>query len=177
VVVYNPQTGAVMKKQTAQGAGDESAWSRGQSWGLYGFTMMYRYTRDPRYLDQAQHIAAFILNNPNLPTDKIPYWDYNAPGIPKAERDASAGAVLASALIELAGFSNETLSGRYLQTAGAILTCLGSPAYTAKFGKNGGFLLEHSVANMNKNVEVDSPLPYADYYYIEALLRMKNRSK
>ena len=177
VVVYNPQTGAVMKKQTAQGAGDESAWARGQSWGLYGFTTMYRYTHDTRYLEQAQHIAAFILDNPNLPADKIPYWDYNAPGIPNVERDASAGAVLASGLIELAGYSNEPLAKRYLQTAETILRSLSSPAYTAPIGRNGGFLLEHSVANMNKNTEVNSPLPYADYYYLEALLRMKNRSK
>ena len=175
VVVYNPQTGAVIKKQTAQGAGDESAWSRGQSWGLYGFTMMYRYTHDPRYLSQAQHIAAFILNNPNLPADKIPYWDYDAPGIPHADRDASAGAVLASGLIELAGYSNDSLARSYLATAQTILYSLGSRAYTAPIGTNGGFLLEHSVANMNKNTEVNSPLPYADYYYLEALLRMKNR--
>ncbi|HEV9035057.1 MAG TPA: glycoside hydrolase family 88 protein, partial [Puia sp.] len=121
VVVYNPQTGAVMKKQTAQGASDESAWARGQSWGLYGYTMLYRYTHDPRYLDQAQHIAAFLLNNPNLPADKVPYWDYNAPGIPNVERDASAGAVMASALIELSGYSKATLATRYLSTADTIL--------------------------------------------------------
>jgi len=177
VVVYNPRTGAVMKRVTAQGAGDESAWARGQSWGLYGFTTMYRYTHDPRYLDQAQHIAAFILDNPNLPADKIPYWDYDAPGIPNAERDASAGAVLASGLIELAHFSNATLAKRYLQTADTILHSLSSPAYTAPVGANGGFLLKHSVANMNKHTEVNSPLPYADYYYLEALLRMQNRLK
>ncbi len=81
VVVYNPKTGKVMKKETAQGAADESAWARGQSWGLYGYTLMYRETKDKKYLDQAQRIAAFVLNHPNLPADKIPYWDYNAPGI------------------------------------------------------------------------------------------------
>jgi hypothetical protein len=177
VVVYNPQTGAVMKKHTAQGAADGSAWSRGQSWGLYGYTMMYRFTKDKRYLDQAQHIAAFILNNPHLPADKVPYWDYDAPGIPNAERDASAGAVMASALIELSGYSDASLSGKYLQTAETILRSLSSPAYKAARGKNGGFLLEHSVANMNKDTEVDSPLPYADYYYAEALVRMKQRLK
>ncbi|HEY4207146.1 MAG TPA: glycoside hydrolase family 88 protein, partial [Puia sp.] len=174
VVVYNPQTGQVMKKQTAQGASDASAWARGQSWGLYGYTMMYRYTKDKRYLDQAQHIAAFLLNNPNLPADKIPYWDYNAPGIPNAGRDASAGAVMASALIELSGYSNGDVAARYLHTAETILHSLSSPAYKAAIGTNGGFLLEHSVANMNKNTEVNSPLPYADYYYAEALVRMKH---
>jgi unsaturated chondroitin disaccharide hydrolase len=177
VVIYNPQTGQVIKKQTAQGAADESAWSRGQSWGLYGYTMMYRYTKDKRYLDQAQHIAAFILANPNLPADKIPYWDYSAPGIPNAERDASAGAVMASALIELSGYSSKDLSKKYLSTADIILHSLSSPAYKAAVGQNGGFILEHSVANMNKNTEVNSPLPYADYYYAEAMLRYKKLVK
>lgn len=186
VVVYNPQSGAVIKKQTAQGASDESAWARGQSWGLYGFTMLYRYTHDPRYLYQAQHIAAFLLDNPNLPADKIPYWDYDAPGIPNGgtfqaapgpPRDASAGAVMASALIELSRYSDKGMARRYLSTADTILHSLASPAYTASYGTNGGFLLRHSVANMNKNTEVDSPLPYADYYYVEALLRMKTQSR
>lgn len=173
VVVYNPQTGAVIKKQTAQGASDGSAWARGQSWGLYGYTMMYRETKDKRYLDQAQRIAEFILNNPALPADKVPYWDYSAPGIPHAYRDASAGAVMASALIELSRYSSSVLSKKYLNVAGILLHTLSSPAYKAVTGANGGFLLKHSVANMNKNTEVDAPLPYADYYYAEALLRYK----
>jgi uncharacterized protein YyaL (SSP411 family) len=171
--VYNPQTGEIIKKQTAQGASDESAWSRGQSWGLYGYTMMYRYTKDKKYLDHAQHIAEFLLNNPNLPSDKIPYWDYNAPGIPGAQRDASAGAIMASALIELSGYSDNDLSKKYLNTASTILHTLSSPEYKSAFGANGGFLLKHSVANMNKNVQVDVPLSYADYYYVEAMLRYK----
>jgi len=177
VVVYNPQTGGIIKKQTAQGASDESAWARGQSWGLYGYTMMYRYTKDKKYLDQAQHIAEFILNNPHLPADKIPYWDYDAPGIPNTERDASAAAIMASALIELSGYSDNALSKKYLTTASTILLTLSSPEYKAPVGKNGGFLLMHSVANMNKNIEVNAPLSYADYYYVEAMLRYKNLLK
>jgi len=177
VVVYNPQTGEVMKKQTAQGAADGSAWARGQSWGLYGYTTMYRYTKDRKYLDQAQHIATFILNNPHLPADKVPYWDYDAPGIPNAERDASSAAVMASALIELSDYSDSQLAKLYLSTAKTILRSLSSPAYKAAPGTNGGFMLEHSVANMNKNTEVNSPLPYADYYYAEALLRLKAHEK
>lgn len=173
VVVYNPLTGKVMKKQTAQGASDESAWARGQSWGLYGYTMLYRETKDKKYLDQAQHIAAFILSNPNLPADKIPYWDYNAPGIPNTYRDASSAGVMASALIELAGYSNKDLSEKYLTTVETILRTLSSPEYKAKVGENGGFILKHSVAHFPKNTEVDSPLPYADYYYVEAMLRYK----
>lgn len=177
VVVYNPQTGNVMRRQTAQGAADESAWARGQSWGLYGYTLMYRETKDKKYLGQAQHIAAFILNHPNLPADKIPYWDYNAPGIPGAYRDASSSAIMASALIELSGYSNKELSKKYLSVAETILQTLSSAEYKAKVGENGGFMLMHSVAHLPKNTEVDSPLPYADYYYAEALLRYKKLLK
>jgi len=173
VVVYNPQTGEVMKKQTAQGAADESAWARGQSWGLYGYTLMYRETRDKKYLDQAHRIASFILSNPNLPADKIPFWDYDAPGIPNTYRDASAGAVMASALLELAGYSDAQHAKQYRDVAATILNTLSSPEYKAKLGENGGFILKHSVAHFPKNTEVDSPLPYADYYYAEAMLRYK----
>ncbi len=154
-----------MKKQTAQGAADESAWARGQSWGLYGYTLMYRETKDKRYLEQAQHIAAFILNNPNLPADKIPYWDYNAPGIPNTFRDASASAIMASALIELAGYSNKELSKNYISTVETILRSLSLPTYKAKLGENGGFILKHSVAHFPRNTEVDSPLPYYCNYH------------
>jgi unsaturated chondroitin disaccharide hydrolase len=177
VIVYNPKTGAVMAKQTAQGAADESAWARGQSWGLYGYTMMYRETKDKRYLDQAQKIAAFILNNPHLPSDKIPYWDYDAPGIPNTYRDASAAAVMASALIELSSFSSDALASSYMGTAKTILSTLSSPEYKARIGENGGFILKHSVAHLPKNTEVDSPLPYADYYYTEAMMRLRDTLK
>ncbi len=177
VVVYDPPTGKVIKKITAQGAADSSAWARGQSWGLYGFTMMYHETKDKKYLLQAQKIAAFILGNKNLPADKIPYWDYNAPKIPIAYRDASAAAIMASALIELSGYSNTALSKKYLNAASVILHSLSSPQYRAAIGENGGFILEHSVGNMNANSDVDAPLPYADYYYLEALIRYKNKLK
>jgi len=173
VVVYNPKTGAVIKKETAQGAANESAWGRGQSWGLYGYTVMYRETKDKKYLEQAQRIAAFILNNPNLPADKIPFWDYDAPGIPNTYRDASSSAIMASALIELAGYSNTNLAKKYIAVVETILQTLSSPAYKAKTGENGGFFLKHSVAHLPANSEVDSPLPYADYYYTEAMLRYK----
>jgi uncharacterized protein YyaL (SSP411 family) len=177
VVVYNPKTGKIEKKQTAQGAADESAWARGQSWGLYGYTMMYRETKDKKYLEQSQHIAAFILQNTNLPADKIPFWDYNAPGIPNTYRDASAAAIMASALIELSAFSDNELAKKYLSTAKIILQTLSSPAYKASLGSNGGFILKHSVAHFPRNSEVDSPLPYADYYYVEAMKRLRNTLK
>jgi unsaturated chondroitin disaccharide hydrolase len=174
VVVYDPQTGKVIKKQTAQGAADESAWARGQSWGLYGYTMMYRETKDRKYLTQAQHIASFILNNPNLPADKIPFWDYDAPGIPNTFRDASSAAIMASAFIELAGYSDKILSEKYIYNAGLILKSLSSPAYKASKKEVGGFILKHSVGNLNAHADIDVPLPYADYYYVEALLRYRN---
>ncbi len=171
VVNYNPETGAVQQKRTAQGAADESAWARGQAWGLYGFTVMYRETRDRKYLDQANGIAQFILRNPNLPADKIPYWDFNAPGIPNALRDASAAAIIASALLELGQYADRTVSKEYFATAETILTNLSKPPYKAAIGTNGGFILQHCVGHMPNKTEVDVPLTYADYYFIEALKR------
>ena len=171
LVIYNPQTGAVSKKQTVQGAADTSAWSRGQAWGLYGYTVMYRETKDKKYLDMANHIAQFILNHPNLPKDKIPYWDFNAPGIPDAPRDVSAGSVICSALIELAGYASPKLSKTYFKAAETMLKSLSSPAYRAVTGDNGGFILKHGVGNFPKKADIDVPLIYGDYYYLEAMSR------
>ena len=173
VVNYNPQTGEVQKKKTAQGAADESAWSRGQAWGLYGYTMCYRETKDKRYLEQANHIAQFILHHPNLPADKIPYWDFNAPDIPNALRDASAASVIASALIELSGYVDEKKKDAYLSVAETILKSLSSAPYKADVGSNGGFVLQHCVGNMPQKTEIDVPLTYADYYFVEAMKRYK----
>jgi len=174
VVSYDTISGKVETKQTAQGAADESAWSRGQSWGLYGYVVMYRETGLKRYLDQAVHIADFLINHPNMPADKIPYWDYNAPGIPNTKRDASAGAIMASALIELSGMVDGEASAKYLGVAETQLRTLASPAYRAKTGENGNFILKHSVGSLPGKSEVDVPLTYADYYFIEALLRYRN---
>lgn len=172
VVNYNPETGAVQERRTAQGAANESAWARGQAWGLYGYTVLYRETRDPKYLDQAKHIAAFILNHPNLPADKIPYWDFNAPGMPNALRDASAAAAIASALLELQSY-NKKNSKEYIAVAETILRSLLSSKYKAAPGTNGGFILEHSVGHLPQKTEVDVPLTYADYYFAEAMKRYK----
>ncbi|MVN20257.1 glycoside hydrolase family 88 protein [Mucilaginibacter arboris] len=177
VVNYNPETGAVQQKRTAQGYADESAWARGQAWGLYGYTVMYRETHDKKYLDQAKHIASFILQNPNLPKDKIPYWDYNAPDIPNALRDASAASVMASAFLELCRYADAKDNQLYFNTAQTMLQTLSSPAYKAKAGTNGGFILEHSVGNMPQKTEIDVPLTYADYYFVEAMIRYKNLNK
>lgn len=177
LVVYDPLTGAVIRKKTVQGAGDETAWARGQAWALYGYTMMYREIGDRRYLEQAKGIAKFILDNPNLPKDKVPYWDFSAPDIPNALRDASAGALYASALIELAGFVDTKSAKEYIHVAETIIKTLSGPEYTAAIGNNGGFLLKHGVGSLPDNSFVDEPLAYADYYYVEAMLRYKNLGK
>jgi rhamnogalacturonyl hydrolase YesR len=172
VVDYDPQTGAVRGKMTAQGYADASAWARGQAWGLYGFTMCYRETHNPTYLQQAEHIAQFILHHPNLPADKVPYWDYNDPAIPNAPRDASAAAITASALYELSSFS--AANGHYYrQQADEILASL-QTKYAAPVGEDHGFLLLHSTGHKPAKSEIDVPLIYADYYYLEALLRAQS---
>jgi unsaturated chondroitin disaccharide hydrolase len=173
VVSYDTVTGKVQVRQTSQGFSDESAWSRGQSWGLYGYTMMYRETKLDRYLQQAVHIADFLINNPNMPEDKIPYWDYNAPGIPDAARDASAGSIMASALIELSGYVSPDTGKKYLRVAETQIRTLASPLYRASLGTNGNFILMHSVGSIPANSEVDVPLTYADYYFLEAMMRYR----
>lgn len=173
VIDFDLKTGEVIKKITAQGAADSSAWSRGQSWALYGYTMMYRFTKEKTYLNQAKGIAKFILSHPNLPEDKIPYWDFDAPNIPNALRDASAGAVTASALLELGQYSTKKEKKNYVAAAEKMIQSLTSDKYRAKLGENGGFLLKHSVGSIPHNNEIDVPLTYADYYFLEALLRYK----
>lgn len=173
VLNYHAETGAVQQKKTAQGYADESAWARGQAWGLYGYTETYRETKDKRYLEQANKIAAFILNHPNLPADKIPYWDFNAPDIPNALRDVSAASIIASALLELSGYVNSKLSVTYFKAAETILKNLSTEQYKAAAGTNGGFLLKHSVGHFSAKTEVDVPLTYADYYFVEAMIRYK----
>jgi hypothetical protein len=174
VIDYNMQTGDVIRKATWQGAADCSAWSRGQGWGLYGYVMMYRFSKDQRYLDHARKIASFILGHPNLPQDKIPYWDFDAPYIPHAKRDASAGAVIASALLELGQYTKGAEKEKYVSNAKDMIVSLSGEKYKAKLGENGGFLLKHSTGALPSNSEVDVPLIYADYYYLEALKRYKD---
>ncbi|MCW3806645.1 glycoside hydrolase family 88 protein [Plebeiibacterium marinum] len=170
VVDYDSITGEVRNKQTAQGYAHESEWARGQTWGLYGYTICYRYTKDIKYLKQAEKIADFIINHPSIPSDRIPYWDYDAPKIPNEPRDASAAAITASALIELDGYSDKD----YLSEAKLILSNLSSAKYLAAEGENHNFILMHSVGSIPHNNEIDVPLNYADYYYVEALMRLYN---
>ncbi|MFC2080955.1 glycoside hydrolase family 88 protein [Bacteroidota bacterium] len=171
VLSYDTLTGEVVKRNTHQGHAHESAWGRGQAWGLYGFTMTYRETGDKRFLDQAVKIADFILKHPNLPEDMVPYWDFDAPDIPHAERDASAAAIMASALYELSTYAEGMEKERYLDAADRILASLSSENYMAEPGTNNFFLLKHCVGNHPKGSQVDVPLAYADYYFLEANLR------
>lgn len=174
VLNYDSATGAVKERKTAQGAADSSAWARGQAWGLYGYTVMYRETKDRKYLEQAEHIADFILGHPNLPADKIPYWDFNAPGIPNALKDASAASILASALIELSSYTDAKRSAGFMKVSETILRSLSGDTYKAAAGKNGGFLIQHCVGHKPAGTEIDTPLTYADYYFVEAMERYKN---
>ena len=176
VLDYDQETGKPAIKRTAQGYDDETAWSRGQSWGLYGYTVMYRETKDPEYLKQAEEIAKYLI--PRLPEDGIPYWDYDCPAIPYTYRDASAGAIMASALVELSTLTkNKALRKKALATAEKQIRSLASPEYMCTVpGANGCFLLRHSVGSLhggenNRILEVDAPLTYADYYFLEAVMR------
>lgn len=170
VVDYDPATGDVRHRQTAQGYADESSWARGQAWALYGYTMCYRYTGDPNYIYQAIKVCDMIFSTPSMPDDLVPYWDYNAPNIPSEPRDASAAACTASALYELSTY----LPGRgYKELADKVVASLSSPAYRAATGENNHFLLMHSVGSIPHGHEIDVPINYADYYYLEALLRKK----
>lgn len=173
VVSYDTITGVPHAKVTHQGYADSSAWARGQSWALYGYTMMARETGKTEYLDQARQIARFLMNHPHMPADKVPYWDYDAPDIPDAPRDASSAAIMASALIELSQLAPSEEAAGYLDFAEQQLRSLSSPAYLAEVGTNCNFILKHSTGSLPENSEVDVPLSYADYYYVEALMRLK----
>ena len=173
IVCYDAETGRVTGQRGGQGYSAASAWSRGQSWALYGFTMCYRETGDPSYLDRAVKCAEYFINHPRLPEDLVPYWDYDAPGIPDEPRDASAAAITASALLELAKYAPGKEKS-YYGTARKILTSLASDRYLIPAGKKCGFLIDHSVGSKPSGSQVDVPIIYGDYYFLEALLRLKN---
>jgi rhamnogalacturonyl hydrolase YesR len=169
VVSYN-NDGTIESKGTFQGFAHESSWARGQAWTVYGYTMCYRETGDEKYLTHAEHIANYIMNAVQT-EDKIPYWDYHDTAIPDVPRDASAAAVTASALLELSTLTKDADKAKaYVEYAEDILLSLSSPEYMAEEG-NGNFLLKHSVSHKPLNSEIDVPLVYADYYYLEAAQR------
>ncbi|MEX0720105.1 MAG: glycoside hydrolase family 88 protein [Balneolaceae bacterium] len=167
VLNYDPETGEIKEKRTEQGLHDESVWARGQAWGLYGFTMTYRETGIEKYLDQAEKIADFLLSHPNLPEDKVPIWDFSDEE--REQRDVSAGAIMASALFEL----HEYLPKKNYQDIAIEIVKTIARDYTNEAGENGNFITDESVGHLPKDAEVGVPLIYADYYFIEALLRME----
>ena len=176
LVDYNPEDGDVIKRCTVQGYADSSAWARGQAWGLYGYTMMARETGEADMLAQAEGIADMLLAR--LPEDGVPYWDFDAPDIPNALRDASAGAVMASAFLDLSGLTADKARAKAcVAMAEKQIRTLASEEYLAKVGDNGNFLLKHSVGSLPANSEVDVPLTYADYYFLEALTKLGKLSK
>ena len=164
--------GRILEYRAGQGATASGTWSRGHAWGIYGFTMMYRETREARYLARAVKCADYALNHPNMPLDGIPYWDYSCPG---EERDTSAGAIMAAALLELAEYVKGDRSDKYHAFAVKELAALASPAYFASPGANGNFLLLHGVGHKPGNSEVDVPLNYGDYYFLEGLIRFSRK--
>jgi unsaturated chondroitin disaccharide hydrolase len=175
VIGYDTKTGAVTKRNTHQGNNDASSWARGQAWGLYAYTMCYRETGNKIYLQQAENIGNYILNNPSTPKDLVPYWDYNAPKIPNEPRDVSAATITASALYELSTMVQEK-AVFYKETADKIMKSL-NKNYKAEPLTNKGFLLIHSTGNLPAKSEIDVPIVYADYYYLEALLRKRKLNK
>ena len=170
VLDYNPENGAVRMRVTHQGINDDSSWARGQGWAIYGFTMAYRYTKDEKYLNQAKATASFFLNHKNLPEDGIPYWDFDAPNIPNEPRDVSAGAIVASALIELYGYTKDET---YLDYSKKFLKNVQTTNYILPTNLDVPFILDHSSGDWSKRSEMDEPIVYGDYYFLEALLRLK----
>lgn len=170
VIDYSLKDGSVRNRHTAQGYAHESAWSRGQGWAIYGYSVCYRETGDKKYLDQALKTFNFMKNHKRMPADLVPYWDMDAPNIPNEPRDASSAAVIASALYEISTY-NLPDAASYKEYADKIMESLASPNYTAALGENGRFILRHSVGSIPHNNEIDVPLNYADYYYLEALKR------
>jgi hypothetical protein len=175
VIDYNPETGEVENKHTHQGYAHESSWSRGQAWGLYGYTMMYRETGMEEFLVQAEKIATFILKQEGIKEGQIPYWDFNAPNIPNEPYDASAAAIIVSAFYELSTFSEN--GNQYKEIADKLFRTLSSPDFLATVGENGGFLLEHSTGHLPHDSEIDVPIVYADYYYLESIIKRENMEK
>ena len=173
VISYN-NDGTVESKGTYQGKNDGSAWSRGQAWAVYGYTSCYCETKDTAFLQEATNIADMIMKRVTT-DDCIPYWDYDAPAGKSTPRDASAAAITASALLELSTLAPE--GKKYFDYAETILKNLSSDKYLAMKGSNQGFVLMHSTGSLPHGSEIDVPLNYADYYYLEALQRYRNLTK
>ncbi len=175
VIDFDPETGAIRNKHTHQGLHHESAWARGQAWGLYGFTATYRETGNAEFLAMAEKIADFYLSHPNLPQDLVPYWDFDVEPANGEPRDVSAAAITASALFELGSYlpsKKQFYHDKAIQMIKSMANNYSSPP-----GGNQGFILAHSTGHKPHNSEVDVPIMYADYYFLESLGRMNNLNK
>lgn len=190
VINYDPKTGKVLHKQTLQGFSDESTWARGQAWGIYGFTTTYRETKDKRFLNTAVKMADFFLDHQNLPADGIPYWDFNVGQVgykpdwnfdpnrfKETPRDASAAAIASSAMLELSTYLKGVQKEKYYNAAVKMLKSLSTDQYLNTDKANPYFLLKHSTGNLPSDREIDVPLIYADYYFLEGLLRYQKLKK
>ena len=187
VVDYDTITGNPIHKQTCQGYADNSTWSRGQAWAIYGYTMVYRETGNERFLKMAENVSSYWLNNKNMPSDGIPYWDFNVgqkgftpdwkyePKTDLIPRDASAAAIACSAFLELSTYVKD--GEKYKKAANKILNSLMNNEYMANPGTNGNFIIKHCVGSYPHNSEIDVPLVYADYYFLEALNRFRKLNK
>lgn len=167
VVSYNDD-GTVEMRETFQGKSHDSSWARGQAWAVYGYTVCFRETGDSTWLDFAQKIADMIMERVKT-DDAVPYWDYDAPALDETPRDASAAAVTASAMLELSTYAKD--GQKYFDYGEKILKSLSGERYLAKPGENEGFILRHSTGSLHHGSEIDVPLNYADYYYLEGLVR------
>ncbi len=174
VIIYDTIQGNAINKVTHQGINDESDWARGQAWAIYGYTMAYRYVKNPAYIKQAETTLQFYLSHPNLPEDGIPFWDFDDPKIPNAPKDVSAAAIIASACYELFSYTQKE---KYRVYADHVIKTLNSENYLLPRQNQSPFILGHSTGNKPKNDEIDVPINYADYYFLEALVRQKNLNK
>ena len=159
----------LLKGMTHQGYSDSSTWARGQAWAIYGYTTVYRETHNKKFLNFAKKVTEAYLCR--LPDDYIPYWDFDDPAIPDTSRDASAAAVVASALLELQQYVDADTAARYREAATRMLASLASDKYRS--GNRRPSFLDHSTGHRPAGSEIDYSIIYADYYYIEALLRLK----
>ena len=172
VAVYDTLTGDFIKGVTHQGYADWSMWSRGQSWAIYGYTMVYRYTHDKRFLDFAQKVTDIYLKRLGETSDDwVPLWDMDDPRGTEAPKDASAACVVASALLDLCQYVEVEKAETYRAAAEHMLTDLSTERYQSR-DKNVAFLM-HSTGHHPAGSEIDACIVYADYYYIEALLKYK----
>ena len=167
VALFDPTSGALTGRVTWQGYADTSVWARGQAWAIYGFTSAFEATSNPALLLTAERVADWFVAH--LPSDDVPYWDFSDPRIPNAERDASAAAIAASGLFELARAAGSADGPKYEVYAERILSALCSK-YVAP---SGDAILAHSVGGKPQGTEIDVGMVYADYYLLEAIARYR----